>query len=42
MSTPFTPDVVEAVMAHMNGDHADDCVVICRVLEVARTRSRPG
>ena len=27
-----TPEVVEAVMAHMNGDHADDCVVICRAL----------
>ena len=32
MSDPFTPDVVEAVMAHMNGDHPDDCAVICRVL----------
>ena len=36
-ATSFTPDVVEAVMAHMNGDHADDCVVICRVLG-----GRPG
>lgn len=27
-----TPDVVTAVMAHMNGDHADDCVVIAKVL----------
>ncbi len=27
-----TPEVVEAVMAHMNGDHAEDCVVICRAL----------
>lgn len=26
----LTPDVVEAVKAHMNGDHAADNVVICR------------
>ena len=33
MTGPFpTPDVVAAVMAHMNDDHAEDCVVICRVL----------
>jgi putative heme iron utilization protein len=31
-SSPFAPDVVAAVAAHMNGDHAEDCVVICRVL----------
>lgn len=30
--SPFTADVVEAVARHMNGDHAEDCVVICRVL----------
>ena len=29
---PFGPDVVTAVAAHMNGDHAEDCIVICRVL----------
>jgi hypothetical protein len=28
----FTPDVVAAVLRHMNTDHADDCVVICRGL----------
>jgi putative heme iron utilization protein len=27
---PFGPDVVEAIMRHMNDDHADDSVVICR------------
>lgn len=27
-----TADVVAAVSAHMNGDHADDCVVIARAL----------
>lgn len=33
MSDAFpTPDVVAAVSAHMNGDHADDCVVIAKVL----------
>lgn len=26
----LTPDVVEAVVRHMNGDHADDNVVICQ------------
>jgi hypothetical protein len=26
----FTPDVVEAVLAHMNGDHGDDSLVIAR------------
>ncbi|GIF75267.1 DUF2470 domain-containing protein [Asanoa siamensis] len=29
---PFTPDVVTAIMRHMNGDHADDCRVICQGL----------
>jgi hypothetical protein len=28
----ITPDVVAAVRNHMNTDHADDCVVICRGL----------
>jgi putative heme iron utilization protein len=27
-----TPEVVAAVLAHMNGDHADDCVTLCRAL----------
>ncbi len=28
----FTPDVIAAVTRHMNDDHADDNVVICRAL----------
>lgn len=28
----FPPDVVEAVCRHMNDDHADDALLICRVL----------
>ena len=28
----FPPDVVTAVLRHMNNDHADDCVLICRGL----------
>lgn len=28
----LTPDVVRAVVDHMNGDHAEDNVVICRGL----------
>ncbi|MFE0749069.1 DUF2470 domain-containing protein [Gordonia sp. NPDC058843] len=28
----FGPDVVAAVLAHMNDDHADDSLLICRVL----------
>ena len=32
MSTPFTPEVVEAVKRHMNDDHADDALLICRAL----------
>lgn len=32
MTDPFTPDVIEAIMRHMNGDHADDCRVICQGL----------
>lgn len=28
----FAPEVVAAIMAHMNGDHAEDCVVLCRAL----------
>jgi putative heme iron utilization protein len=30
--TPFGPEVVTAIMAHMNGDHLDDNVVIVRAL----------
>ncbi|GAT66277.1 heme iron utilization protein [Planomonospora sphaerica] len=32
MSTPFTPDVVEAIKRHMNDDHADDALLIVRSL----------
>jgi hypothetical protein len=28
----FAPDVVAAVLRHMNTDHADDCAIICRGL----------
>ena len=31
-ATWCTPEVVTAVMAHMNGDHAEDCAVLCRAL----------
>lgn len=31
-SDPFTDDVVAAICAHMNDDHADDTLVICRAL----------
>ena len=31
-SNPFSPDVVAAVARHMNDDHADDSLVICRGL----------
>lgn len=27
---PFTPDAVAAIVRHMNDDHADDTLVICR------------
>lgn len=30
--TTFGPDVVAAVARHMNDDHADDCLLICRGL----------
>jgi hypothetical protein len=33
----LTDDVVAAVLAHMNGDHAADCAAICRGLG-----GRPG
>lgn len=29
-SNPFPPDVVAAIVGHMNDDHADDSLVICR------------
>lgn len=32
MSDPFTPDIVEAVMRHMNTDHAEHSLEIVRVL----------
>ena len=35
--TWLTADVVDAVLAHMNGDHPEDCAVICRALG-----DRPG
>jgi putative heme iron utilization protein len=31
-SDPFPADVVAAVCAHMNDDHADDTLLICRAL----------
>ncbi|WP_028647733.1 DUF2470 domain-containing protein [Nocardiopsis sp. CNT312] len=31
-SDPFSPSVVDAVTAHMNGDHPEDTLVICRAL----------
>lgn len=30
--TPFPPEVVEAVKAHMNDDHRDDSLRICQAL----------
>lgn len=32
MSTPFTPDVVQAIKRHMNDDHGDDALLICKGL----------
>ena len=34
---PFTGDVVDQIMRHMNDDHAADCLTICRALG-----GRPG
>ncbi|MDT0327269.1 DUF2470 domain-containing protein [Nocardiopsis sp. DSM 44743] len=31
-SSPFSPEVVTAVTAHMNGDHPEDTLLICRAL----------
>ncbi|GIG67153.1 DUF2470 domain-containing protein [Phytomonospora endophytica] len=30
MSNPFTADVIAAITKHMNHDHADDTLLICR------------
>ncbi len=30
--SPFTPEIVAAVSAHMNDDHGEDSVIICRGL----------
>lgn len=30
--SPFAPEVVRAVTAHMNDDHAEDTLLICRAL----------
>ncbi|MDA8369909.1 MAG: DUF2470 domain-containing protein [Nocardiopsaceae bacterium] len=30
--TPFPPEVVQAVTTHMNDDHPEDTLVICRAL----------
>jgi putative heme iron utilization protein len=32
MASPFPPEVVEQIARHMNGDHADDNVLIVRAL----------
>lgn len=32
MATPFPSEVVDAVCAHMNDDHPDDCLLIVRGL----------
>jgi putative heme iron utilization protein len=32
VSTPFTPDAVEAIKRHMNDDHAEDALLIVRAL----------
>lgn len=32
MSNPFPPEAVEAIRRHMNDDHADDALLICRGL----------
>ncbi|MEU6078335.1 DUF2470 domain-containing protein [Micromonospora sp. NPDC047074] len=42
MSAPFTPEVVAAVCRHMNDDHPEDSLLICRALggQPAATRAR--
>jgi hypothetical protein len=32
VSHTFPPDVVAAVLRHMNTDHAQDCVLICQAM----------
>ena len=32
MTSPFTPDVIDAIKRHMNGDHADDSRLIVQGL----------
>lgn len=31
-ANPFSPEVVRAVVTHMNDDHAEDTLLICRTL----------
>ncbi|MCX4390983.1 DUF2470 domain-containing protein [Micromonospora peucetia] len=42
MTAPFTPEVVGAVCRHMNDDHPEDSLLICRTLggQPAATRAR--
>ena len=42
MSIEFPPEVVAAVTRHMNDDHADDALLICRALggQPAATQAR--
>ncbi|WP_213453218.1 DUF2470 domain-containing protein [Rhizomonospora bruguierae] len=42
MSAGFPPEVVAAVSRHMNDDHAEDALLICRTLggQPAATRAR--
>ncbi|MDP9863228.1 MULTISPECIES: DUF2470 domain-containing protein [Streptosporangium] len=32
MNSPFTPEVVDAIKRHMNDDHRDDALLICKGL----------
>ncbi|WP_018349530.1 DUF2470 domain-containing protein [Longispora albida] len=32
MTNPFSPEIIAAVQRHMNADHAEDSVLICRAL----------
>ncbi|MEU4773889.1 DUF2470 domain-containing protein [Micromonospora sp. NPDC023644] len=40
MTAPFGPDVVAAVCRHMNDDHAEDSLLICRTLGGQSTATR--
>ncbi|MEH1017244.1 DUF2470 domain-containing protein [Micromonospora sp. CPCC 206060] len=40
MTAPFTPEVVAAVSRHMNDDHAEDSLLICRALGGQPTATR--